>query len=312
MSTGQKPIVVAGSINIDFVVTTDRIPLPGETVRGNDFQLHAGGKGANQAVAVARLGYPVAMIGMVGSDIFGERMQGSLREAGVDVHSVGVVDGPSGIATITVSGNGENAIVVTPGANARVTPEYLERHRETIRHAGIVLTQLEIPLETVAHLAAMCDEYGVPLILDPAPAQALPDSILRHVSWFTPNETEAAFFAGHIDGGLANAEPAQLATAFMRQGAGAVVLKLGGRGVLLAADGAAPAMLPAIAVDAVDSTAAGDAFNGAFAAGLMLGKTPTDAARFACAAAAISVTRRGAQPSMPTRAEVEELMKVQV
>lgn len=311
MSTVEKPIVVAGSINIDFVVTTDRIPLPGETVRGNDFQLHSGGKGANQAVAAARLGYPVRMIGMVGSDIFGEQMRQGLQSAGVDAGAVGVADGATGVATITVSRTGENAIVVSPGANARVTPEHIERHRDVIRNAGVVLTQLEIPLETVDYLSELCRQDGIPLILDPAPAQVLPACMWPRVSWFTPNETEAAFYAERADSTPAGADAPTLAAAFLRLGVGAVALKLGARGVLLAQQRGAGEMLPAIAVDAVDSTAAGDAFNGAFAVGLMLGMQPGAAGRFACAAAAISVTRRGAQPSMPDREEVEKLLGAQ-
>jgi ribokinase len=308
MGNPQKPIVVAGSINIDFVVTTDRIPLPGETVRGSDLRLHHGGKGANQAVAAARLGWPLCMIGMVGSDVFGQQLRSGLEAAQVDVRAVGTTDGSSGVATITVSRAGENAIVVSPGANARVTPAYLETHRELIRDAGIVLAQLEIPIESVEFLSELCSRYGVPLILDPAPAQDLPPGLLSRVRWFTPNETEAAFYAERIDPALAGADPARLAAAFLRLGVASVALKLGERGVLLASADGSSELLPAVAVKAVDSTAAGDAFNGAFAAGLMLGMEPCQAGRFACAAAAVSVTRHGAQPSMPDRAEVERLL----
>jgi ribokinase len=310
MGTVQKPIVVVGSINIDFVVTTERIPLPGETVRGSDFQLHPGGKGANQAVAVARLGWPVSMIGMVGSDIFGRQLRSGLEAAQVDVRAVGTAEGASGVATITVSRTGENAIVVSPGANALVAPASIEAHRELIRNAGVVLAQLEIPLESVEFLSELCSRYGVPLILDPAPAQALPPGLLSRVRWFTPNETEAAFYAEHIDPALAGADPALLAAAFLHLGVESVALKLGERGVLLASADGSREHLPAIPVAAVDSTAAGDAFNGAFAAGLMLGMEPCQAGRFACAAAAVSVTRHGAQPSMPKRAEVEHLLQV--
>jgi ribokinase len=310
MGTIQKPIVVVGSINIDFVVTTERIPLPGETVRGSDFQLHAGGKGANQAVAAARLGWPVSMIGMVGSDIFGRQLRSGLEAAHVDVRAVGTAEGSSGVATITVSRTGDNAIVVSPGANALVTPASIEAHHELIRNAGVILAQLEIPLESVEFLSELCSRYSVPLILDPAPAQALPPGLLSRVHWFTPNETEAAFYAEHIDPALASADPAQLAAAFLHLGVESVALKLGERGVLLASADGSGEHLPAIPVEAVDSTAAGDAFNGAFAAGLMLGMEPCQAGRFACAAAAVSVTRHGAQPSMPNRAEVERLLQV--
>jgi ribokinase len=311
MSTAHKPIVVVGSINTDFVSTAERIPVVGETVLGIDFHLHPGGKGANQAVAAARLGYPVQMVGMVGSDIFAGQMRTTLENAGVDTAGVSTAEGSSGVATITVSRAGENAIVVTPGANAKVTPEYVERHREAIRSAGIVLAQLEIPLETIEFLAEFCKRNEVPLILDPAPAHALPASIWRCVSWFTPNETEAAFFAEQMDASLVHAEEEKLAAAFLSKGVGAVALKLGARGVLLAWEGGAAEMVPAFAVEAVDSTAAGDVFNGAFAAGLMLGRKPGEAARFACAAAALSVTRPGAQPSMPDRAAVDRLLQKQ-
>ncbi len=310
MSTMQKPIIVVGSINIDFVVTASRIPLPGQTVQGSDFQLHSGGKGANQAVAAARLGYPVHMIGMVGSDVFGERMRAGLQDAGVDVSGVGIAERPTGVAAITVSADGENTIVVAPGANAAVTPDHIEQHRDAICHAGIVLAQLEIPMPSVEYLAQLCSRHDVPLMLDPAPAQILAAGIPPHVSWFTPNETEAAYFAEQIHPELAGAEPRRLADAFLRTGVGSVVLKLGSRGVLLASNGTVVAV-PAIHVEAVDSTAAGDAFNGAFAVALMLGRDAGEAARFAAAAAAISVTRRGAQPSMPDREEVERLLQAQ-
>jgi ribokinase len=308
MNTVRKPIVVVGSINIDFVVTTERIPVPGETLTGGDLQTHSGGKGANQAVAAARLGYPVRMIGRVGSDIFGEQMRASLRSAGVDIDAVGVTEGATGAASITVARSGENAIVVIPGANAAVTPGYVQQHADAIRNAGIVLAQLEIPLETIEYLADLCSNDAVPFILDPAPARELPAGILSRVSWFTPNETEAAFYAEHIDPSLAGADPSRMATAFLKTGVGAVALKLGERGALLAS-GSVTEHVPSVPVQAIDSTAAGDAFNGAFAVGLMSGMKPTEAARFACAAAAISVTRRGAQPSMPDRADVERLLE---
>lgn len=308
MSSVQKPIVVVGSINVDFVATATKIPVAGETITGQDFQLHFGGKGANQAVAVARLGYPVEMIGMVGADSFGSQARTGLQQAGVGVGAVQSVEGSSGVATITVSQAGENAIVVIPGANAQVTPEYLDQHQELIRGAGVVLAQLEIPMTTIAHLAELCHRNGIQLILDPAPAAPISPEILSRVGWFTPNETEAEFFAGQIDPDLASASPERVARAFVDAGADAVALKRGSRGVMLLVDGRAPEMLPAPQVDAVDTTAAGDAFNGAFATGLMLGMDPYEAGRFACAAAAISVTRRGAQPSMPVRAEVEGLL----
>lgn len=309
VSSVQKPIVVAGSINVDFVATAPRIPVPGETITGEDFQVHFGGKGANQAVAVARLGYPVHMIGTVGSDSFGSQVRTGLQQAGVGVGAVEMVEGSTGAATITVSHAGENTIVVIPGANAHVTPEYLDRYEELIRDAGVVLAQLEIPMTTIAHLAELCHRCGVPLILDPAPARPISPEILSRVTWFTPNETEAEYFAAQIDPGLASAGPDRVAGAFVKAGVGAVALKRGSQGVLLLVGGRGAEILPAPQVAAIDTTAAGDAFNGAFATGLMLGLDPCEAGRFACAAAALSVTRRGAQTSMPTRQEVEDLLR---
>lgn len=310
MMSRNKPVVVVGSINIDLVVGAPRIPVAGETIRGEGFEQHFGGKGANQAVAAARLGYPVEMIGKVGSDSLGAQARANLEAAGVGVEAVGVANGPSGVAVITVSSSGENTIVITPGANAQVTPEYLEKHEKRISGAGIVLAQLEIPVATVTRLSELCRRDGIPLILDPAPAQPVPREALAGVEWFTPNQIEAEFYADGMDSGLSRSEPAQLARAFLAMGVRAVALKLGARGVMISSNGGTPLLLPGIAVRAVDTTAAGDAFNGAFATGLMLGMGAPEAARFACAAAAVSVTRRGAQSSMPSRAEVDNLLRV--
>ena len=308
MRARQKPIVVVGSINLDLVAITARIPAVGETVLGREFQMHPGGKGANQAVAVARLGYPVQMIGKIGSDALGDPLWGHLQKEGVGLEGVQRSDGASGVAMIVVSADGENCIVVTPGANAEVTPEYVDSHRDLIRNAGLVLTQLEIPLDTVEHVADLCLQYQVPLILDPAPAQALPPSLLKCVRWFTPNETEAAFYAPN---GLAVNDEATSRTRARRllsQGPEGVLLKMGARGLYLATD-AIDEQLDAIPVKVVDTTAAGDAFNGAFAVGLLLGRSPKESARFAAAAAALSVTRAGAQPSMPHLQEVEQMLE---
>ncbi|HEY9126378.1 MAG TPA: ribokinase [Acidobacteriaceae bacterium] len=305
MSIAQKPIVVVGSINIDLVANADRIPAAGETLTGSDFQIHHGGKGANQAVAAARLGYPVQMIGRVGDDAFGSQLRDGLSQAGVDANAVAVSKGSSGVAVIIVAASGENSIVVIPGANAQVTPEDLDANIEIIRSAGIVLAQLEIPLDTVLHLSALCEREGVPLMLDPAPARPLPPELLRRVAWFTPNETEAAAFA-HSHPGEENEKTAQ---SLREQGIAGVVLKLGARGAYLAASSGERHVIAPFPVKAVDTTAAGDCFNGAFAVALLSGSTPQESARFAAAAAAISVTRPGAQPSMPTMAEVRALLK---
>jgi ribokinase len=309
MSIGSKPIVVVGSINLDLVANADHIPAVGETVHGSNFQMHPGGKGANQAVAAARLGYPVQMIGKVGSDAFGEQLRSHLESAGVGLEGVTRAEGASGVAVIVVAPHGENCIVVTPGANAQVTPEYVGQYSELIRNAALVLMQLEIPLPTVERVADLCAQHGVPLILDPAPARELPDSLLHRVSWFTPNETEAAYFgANSVNGYGQAASPSSTAQQLLALGPRGVLLKLGPRGAYLSTGDGMTERINAIAVKAIDTTAAGDAFNGAFAVGLAHGKDPVESARFAVAAAALSVTRAGAQPSMPVLREVEELL----
>jgi ribokinase len=307
MSTAQKPIVVVGSINLDLVAHTDHIPVAGETVQGSGFEMHPGGKGANQAVAVARLGYPVKMIGKLGSDAPGQQLRAHLKSAGVGLECVGQSEGVSGVAMIVVAADGDNCIVVTPGANADVTPEFVDLHADVIRDAGVVLAQLEIPVDTVQRVAALCSAHHVPLILDPAPAQTLPEDLLKRVTWFTPNETEAAFYAADALGRAAEANSSVMAQRLLQRGPAGVLLKMGSRGAYLATK-RMEEQLDAIEVNAVDTTAAGDAFNGAFAVGLLLGKTSLESARFAIAAAALSVTRAGAQPSMPVLKEVEELL----
>lgn len=307
--SARKPIVVVGSINTDLVAVTKRIPVVGETVIGSDFQIHPGGKGANQAVAIARLGYPVCLIGCLGDDAFGAGLRSSLSDAGVDVSSVSTIDGASGVAVIVVSERGENTIVLSPGANARVTPAAIDANLSVLRGASMVLTQLEIPLETVVHLAEVCAREGVPLVLDPAPAMELPPALLKNVAWFTPNQTEAAFY---LSGEMSHAtrhSPAEMADTFLAKGCQGVVLKMGSQGAYVAGEVGVGAFVPAFPVHAIDSTAAGDAFNAGFATGLMLGKSPLDSAAFAAAVAGISVTRAGAQPSMPTMREVEAFMK---
>jgi ribokinase len=308
----RKPIVVVGSINMDLVAMADHIPVIGETVAGYDFQTHHGGKGANQAVAIARLGYPVQLIGRLGSDRFGEELKEGLQREGVDIQGVQTVDGTSGIAVIVVSSQGENCIVVTPGANARLSAKDLDLYVNQIRSASLVLAQLEIPIETVLRLAEICEREGVPLMLDPAPAQTLPDDLLPLITWLTPNETEAGFFAKEqIQPGQDARQPLAIASALMRTGVRNLLLKLGERGFHVATTQGESQTHPAYRVSAVDTTAAGDAFNGAFAVGLVSGKSPVESACFAAAAAAISVTRKGAQASMPTLQEVEALVEME-
>jgi ribokinase len=299
MTVHRKPIVVVGSINMDLVTSTPRIPLAGQTLIGTDFTTTPGGKGANQAVAVARLGYPVQMIGAVGEDVFGEELIANLRTAGVGIDAVRRVAGPSGVAPILVASSGENSIVVVPGANGKVTPAAIDKHLDLIRSAGMVLCQLELPPETVSHILAVCAEAGVPVMLDPAPAANLPESVWTRIAWFTPNETEADLYV------CKSSSPEDAATRLLKAGLRGVVLKRGSEGAYVAVAGGDAKWVQPFRVEAVDTVAAGDCFNGAFAVALLEGNDPWSAARFASAAAAISVSRRGAQASMPTRAEVD-------
>lgn len=302
MSSNRKPIVVVGSINMDLVTRTPRIPLAGQTLIGTDFTTTPGGKGANQAVAAARLGYTVQMVGKVGADVFGQALLDNLTAAGVGIEAVERMPGPSGVAPILVADNGENSIVVVPGANGKVDCAFIDRQAALIRSAGMVLCQLEVPLATVSHVLALCAETGVPVMLDPAPAAPLPDAIWSQVAWFTPNETEAALYLKET------LKPEESAEHLLAKGLGGVVLKRGGEGSYVAVAGDRAAWVPSFPVQAVDTVGAGDCFNGAFAVALLEGSDPWAAARFASAAAAISVTRRGAQASMPSRAEVEAFL----
>jgi len=305
-------IVVVGSINSDLVVSAPHIPQPGETILGNRFAAYPGGKGANQAVAVAKLDYPCSLIGMLGRDGFGAHLRSHLDEDGVDAAAVGETDGPSGVALITTGASGENSIVVVPGANALLSPGDLDANRSLILRATMILVQLEIPLETVVHLAEMASENNIPLMLDPSPAPSLPNELLRNVTWITPNATEAAILLGN-DSRMDDPEAApSAAESLLARGPRGVVFKMGEHGAYVATADGLRTHVPAFKVKAVDTTAAGDAFNGGFAAGLVRGMEPVAAAKFASAVAAISVTRKGAQPSMPTLQEVEDFLRAQV
>lgn len=299
----MKPIVVVGSINMDLVSHTRRIPMPGETTMGSDFEMHSGGKGANQAVAVARLGHPSILLGAVGNDIFGSNLLATLRDYGVDVSYIKCADEPSGTAIIAVDCAGENSIIVNPGSNTHVTPTYLERTSTPLENAAMILTQLETPIESVMWLTKFCSAKQIPLMLDPAPAADLPDALLAKVTWFTPNETEATFYMK--DGESTE----QMLARLFKLGTANIILKQGSKGVILATPNGVPEVVDAFRVKALDTTAAGDAFNGAFAVSLARGNSPTPSARFAAAAAAISVTRAGAQPSLASQGEVLALME---
>lgn len=299
MSTAD--ILVVGSANMDLVAFADRLPAPGETLLGGAFQSFAGGKGGNQAVAAARAGGKVAFLGRVGNDLFGARLRAGLEEDGVDTRLLGTVDGASGVAII-MSGGGNNMIVVAPGANDAVTADAIDKNAFT----GIrfVLAQLETPLDGVIAAARLARAQGATFILDPAPARALPGELLSVVDWLTPNESEACGLLGLKSLG----DPVAMARQLKALGPRGVVLKLGGQGVVVLGEDDVPLMIPARKVTVADTTAAGDAFNGAFAVGLSEGMTPQDAARFAVVAAGISVTRQGAQPAMARRAEIDAVM----
>jgi ribokinase len=302
MNGTRKPIVVVGSVTMDLVTRAYQIPRIGQTLIGTSFETTPGGKGANQAVAAARLGYPVQMVGHVGNDVYGPALLDNLARAGVQTAAMTQVAGSSGLAPMFVAENGENSIVVVPGANGKVDRADVDRHAALIRSAGMVLCQLELPMDTVSYTLALCAEAGVPVMLDPAPSAALPEIAFHQVSWFTPNETEAAFYIGET------LEREDGANRLLGMGLRGVVLKRGAEGAYVAvADGKAAWVKP-FPVEAVDTVGAGDCFNGAFAVALLEGNDPWAAARFANAAAAVSVTRRGAQVSMPSRADVEAFM----
>ena len=303
-----KRIVVVGSINLDLVAATKRIPIAGETVAGHSFRTFPGGKGANQAVAAARLGGSVCMIGKLGADAFGIELRNNLVVANVDTDGIGVVPASSGVALITTDEDGQNAITVVAGANGYVSPADLDANLDLIRDAGILLTQLEIPVETVERLAEIASVHQIPLMLDPAPARPLPASLLKRVDWLTPNETETCILTGLPPGELDDASLEEAAQTLLTAGCRNVILKLGSKGCYLALADGTRRFVPAYAVKALDTTAAGDAFNGAFAVAQMRGEEAIESAFWASAVAAISVTRPGAQASMPTALEVDRFL----
>lgn len=299
-------ILVVGSSNTDMIIKVERIPKPGETILGGEFASAAGGKGANQAVGAARAGGAVTFIARVGQDMFGDKAVAGFIADGINVDYV-VRDRtrPSGVALIFVAANGENSIAVASGSNARLAPADLQKARSAFRQASVVVLQLETPLKTVAAAVKLAVDAGARVILNPAPARPLPDSLLRRVFLLTPNESEAELLTGiavHDEAAAGKAADALLA-----RGVQNVIVTLGARGAFVASQ-QWRGRIAGHKVKAVDTTAAGDIFNGTLAVALAEGKSLAEAARFATAAAAISVTRLGAQTSAPTRKEIDRML----
>lgn len=304
--TKSRKIVVIGSSNTDMVIRCQRMPRPGETVLGGEFMMNQGGKGANQAVAAAKLGGDVTFVAKIGNDIFGNQTIDSLRHAGVDTSKITASPQlPSGVALINVDAKGENSISVASGANADLSPADIDNAAGTIAGAAVVLMQLETPIETIIHAAETAKRNGVTVVLNPAPAPSspLPDELLRNIDIIIPNKTEAEI----ITGVTLDAPGSELLAlkSLESKGIGTVIFTLGSRGAVLCHQGECEEV-PAVKVKAVDTTAAGDTFCGAFCVALTEGKTIREAIAFGNRAAAISVTRPGAQQSTPLRSELED------
>jgi ribokinase len=303
---GKPRILVIGSSNTDMIMTLDRIPLPGETILGTEFVTAPGGKGANQAVAAARAGGEVKFVARVGRDMFGEQAIARFVEAGINVEYIVRDDTvPSGVALIFLAKDGENSIAVAGGSNRRLSPVDVRKATRAIAGAHIVLMQLETPLETVQAAAEVAAQADVRVILNPAPARPLPDRLLKLVSILTPNETESELLTGIAVTDRNSA--ARAAEKLRARGVETVILTLGARGVFVATASTSE-LVPGFRVKAVDTTGAGDVFNGALAVALGEGRPLLEAARFANAAAALSVTQLGAQPSAPRRKGIESFL----
>ncbi len=307
-TVNMKPsILIVDSSNTDIGIKADHLPMPGETILGGTFFMNPGGKGANQAVAAARLNGSVTFICKTGNDIFGRQSLQLFEEEGINTSFIlSDPKSPSGVALITVDKNAENCIVVASGANASLLPQNLAKAEIIIAEATIVLMQLEIPLETVAHVASIAAAAGVTVVLNPAPARDIPEEVMRHISVLTPNKTEAEMLSGISIHDLESAAAA--GRAIRDKGVRIVIVTLGSEGALVVTDTLSE-MIHAPRVQAVDTTAAGDVFNGALAVALAENKPILDAVTFACHAAAISVTRMGAQSSAPYFNEVTKYEK---
>ena len=300
----MKPsLVVVGSSNTDMVIKTHHLPVPGETILGGNFFMNPGGKGANQAVAAQRLGGKVTLICKTGNDIFGSQSVKGFNEEGINTNFIITdVENPSGVALITVDKNGENCIVVASGANATLNPANLTNCMDTLYDASIILMQLEIPLETVNFVADTAKPLGIKVILNPAPACELSPELLKNIWMITPNEKEAEMLSGVPVTDESSAQEA--AKIIMDKGVEIVIITLGSKGAFVATK-ELNQLVATSKVDAIDTTAAGDVFNGALAVGILEDMPLLDAVKFACSAAAISVTRMGAQSSAPYRNELD-------
>lgn len=302
----MKKIGVIGSINMDLTAGVKHFPRPGETILGDWFKTSPGGKGANQAVAAARLGGDVAMLGMVGDDFYGQEYRKVFKENHIDTQGVAAKDGIStGIAVIEVDASGENHIIVVSGANSQVDVPFMEAYLSTLQQYDIILLQLEIPLETVQYAAVQLKAMGKTIVLDPAPARELPEELLRSVDIIMPNETELGIITGMEIKEEKDFEMA--ARLLLQKGVGTVIAKAGANGAYLM-DQRSLLHVPGFSVNAVDTTAAGDTFGGGFAVGLASGLELLECIRFANAAAALSTTAYGAQTAMPNQVDVEQLM----
>jgi ribokinase len=302
-----RRVVVVGSANMDIVIRVERLPVAGETIAGGDAALFTGGKGANQACAARKLGGDVAFIAQVGDDPFGTELLSALRLADIDVRTVGISDTrATGCALICVLPGGENSIVISPGANANLTSEKVLAQLTTVESIGFILLQLETPLDIVSSVLRFARSRGITTILDPAPACMLSPELLSLVDILTPNQSETAILLGRTPGSIENfSEAERAARSLLALGPGKIVMKLGALGCLVL-NGDTASRVNGVAVEAVDTTGAGDAFNGALAVALAEGKSLVKSATFANAAAAISVTRLGAQSSLPSRDEVDQ------
>lgn len=305
----NKPVTILGAFFVDLACRTPRMPVWGETLHGNAFAMGPGGKGSNQAVAAARQGAPVELITRVGRDAFGEMARGVYRDEGIGAGHVSEdPEAPSGTATIIVDDTrGENAIVIVPGACGRLTTADVDAAEDTIAGSALFVSQLELPTEVCLHGMRVARRHGVPVVLNPAPAVELPREVFRDIDYLSPNESEASLLVGRD---VETMDQVTEAAATLREwGVRHVLITLGERGVYIDSD-EYTGVIPAVpAGDVVDTTGAGDAFNGGLVAALAEGQSLADAARFGCAVAGLSVTRTGTAPSMPTRDEVKTLLE---